>query len=101
MFRERPPNWSVQIPVRARGMVLAGESLFLAGPPDLIDKDDPYGAFEGRKGGLLWAVSTADGKRLAEYRLEAPPAFDGLIAARERLFITTIDGCVSCWGAAK
>ena len=97
MFRERPPKWSVQIPVRARAMVLAGKTLFLAGPPDVIDERDPYGAFEGRKGGLLWAVSTVDGTRLAEYTLETPPAFDGLIAAGERLFLTTADGCVSCW----
>ncbi len=78
-------------------MVLAGKSLLLAGPPDVIDKDDPYGAFEGRKGGLLWVVSTTDGGRLAEHPIEAPPVFDGLIAAGERLFITTTDGCVSCW----
>jgi len=97
MFRARPPKWSVQIPVRARGMVLAGESLFVAGPPDVILEDDPHGTFEGRGGGLLWAVSTRDGKKLAEYEMEAPPAFDGLIAAGERLFITTTDGCVSCW----
>jgi len=97
MFREQPPKWSVQIPVRARAMVLAGETLFLAGPPDVIDERDPYGAFEARKGGLLWAVSTADGKRLAQRALEIPPAFDGLIAAGRRLFMTTTDGCVSCW----
>jgi hypothetical protein len=97
MTRTQPPKWSVNIPVRARGMVLAGESLFLAGPPDVIDKDNPYGAFEGRKGGLLWVVSTKDGAKLAEYQTEAPPAFDGLIAAGQRVFLTTMDGCVSCW----
>lgn len=97
MSRTRPPKWSVRIPVRARGMVLAGDTLFLAGPPDVIDPDDPYGAFEGRKGGRLWAVSTTDGSQLAEYPLDSPPVFDGLIAAQQRLFITTTDGVVSCW----
>jgi hypothetical protein len=97
MSRSRPPKWSVRIPVRARGMVLAGSTLFLAGPPDVIDPDDPYGAFEGRKGGVLWAVSTADGRKIAEYVLPAPPAFDGLIAAGRKLFLTAADGCVSCW----
>jgi hypothetical protein len=79
-------------------MVLAGDTLFLAGPPDVIDPDDPHGAFEGRKGGRLWAVSTTDGSQLAEYPLDSPPVFDGLIAAQQRLFITTTDGVVSCWG---
>jgi hypothetical protein len=99
MSRAHPPKWSVKIPVRARGMVLAGagKTLFLAGPPDIIDQDDPYGAFEGRKGGLLWAVSTTDGSKIAEYELQTPPVFDGLIAAQQELFITTTDGCVSCW----
>jgi hypothetical protein len=97
MSRTRPPKWSVKIPVRARAMVLAGDVLFLAGPPDIIHNDDPHGAFEGRKGGLLWAVSTTDGRKIAEYQLDMPPAFDGLIAAREKLYITTTDGCVSCW----
>lgn len=97
MIRTGPPKWSVTIPVRARAMVLAGETLFLAGPPDVIDSDDPYGAFEGRKGGRLWAVSTADGARLAEYEMSVPPVFDGMIAADQCLFITDRDGAVSCW----
>jgi outer membrane protein assembly factor BamB len=98
MSRTQPPKWSVKIPVRARGMVLAGDTLFLAGPPDVIDPDDPHGAFEGRKGGRLWAVATADGSKLAEYPLDSPPVFDGLIAAQQKLFISTTDGVVSCWG---
>jgi len=97
MSRNRPPKWSVKTPVRARAMVLAGDTLFLAGPPDVIDQDDPYGAFEGRMGGLLWAVSTVDGRKMAEYQLKSPPVFDGLIAAQQKLFLTTVDGCVSCW----
>jgi hypothetical protein len=97
MSRTRPPKWSVTIPVWARSMVLAGETLFLAGPPDVIDQDDPYGAFEGRKGGRLWAVSTTDGSKITEYPLKSPPVFDGLIASQQQLFLTTIDGCVSCW----
>jgi len=96
-IRPAPPKWSVQIPLRARAVVLAGKNLFVAGPPDVIDEDDPLGAFEGRGGGLLWAVSTADGKKLAEYPLESPPVFDGLIAAGGRLYLTTTDGRLSCW----
>ncbi len=101
MSRSQPPKWSVTIPVRARGMVLAGDTLFLAGPPDVIEPDDPLAGFEGRAGGRLWAVSTTDGEKLAEYRLDAPPVFDGLIAARQKLYITMIDGTVSCWSAPE
>jgi outer membrane protein assembly factor BamB len=97
MARVEPPKWSVQIPVRALGMVLAADTLFLAGPPDVIDADDPYGAFEGRQGGRLWAVSTADGSRIVEYQLDSPPVFDGLVAAHGKLYFTTSDGRVCCW----
>jgi len=105
MTRAAPPRWSVQIPVRARAMVLAPSApgkeagrVFLAGPPDAIDPEDPLAALEGRAGALLWAVSSADGSKRAEYRLACPPVFDGLIAARGKLFLATVDGAVSCWG---
>jgi hypothetical protein len=82
-------------------MVLAGETLFVTGPPDVIDSDEPMAAFEGDKGGLLWVVSASDGKKLAEYKLESPPVFDGIIAASERLFISTRDGRLLCMGKAN
>ncbi len=96
--RVRPPKWSGWVPVRVRAMVLAGETLFVAGPPDELDPKDPMGAFEGRKGALLWAVSTADGKRLSERKLDAPPVFDGMIAAGGRLYLSTRDGRLTCMG---
>jgi len=92
-------KWSVLVPIRVRAMVLAGEKLFVAGPPDVVPADDPLAAFEGRNGGVLWAVSGSDGQKLAQVqRLDAPPAYDGLIAAAGRLFLSTTDGQVLCFG---
>ena len=65
--------------------------------PDVIDPKDPHGAFEGRKGARLLAVSTADGRELAAYPLTVPPVFDGLIAAHGKLFMAMADGTVACW----
>jgi len=111
---EAPPaeQWYTDVPLLARGMVLAGETLFIAGPPDLVDEPqamktmndpkvaaalaDQAAAFAGAKGALLWAVSAASGERVAEYTLEAPPVFDGLIAAGGRLYLSTTDGKVLC-----
>jgi len=92
------PKWSVQVPVRFRAMVLAGDRLVAAGPPDVVPDDDPYAAFEGRKGARLWVVSTEDGRRLAEYPLDRLPVFDGLSAARGRLYLATDDGRITCMG---
>jgi len=96
--RARPPRWMEWVPIRIRAMVLAGEILFVAGPPDVLDPQDPLAAFEGRKGGLLRVVSAADGRKLAEYKLETPPAWDGMAAAEGRLYISMRDGKVICLG---
>lgn len=98
--RENPPVWYKWVPVRIRAMVAAQGTLFVAGPPDVVDPDDPMAAFEGREGAVIRAVSTADGKTLAEHKLDAPPVFDGLIAASGRLFMCTTDGHVLCLGTA-
>jgi outer membrane protein assembly factor BamB len=99
--RAKPPLWSKQIPLRARAMVLAGEKLFMAGPPDVVPEDDPYAAFEGRRGAQLWVVSAGNGEKLAEYKLESLPAFDGLIASAGRLYLSTADGKVLCFSETK
>ena len=94
-------RWQRYVPIRSRGMVLAGDVLFLAGPPDVVPKDNPYAALDGRVGALLWAVSAADGKTLSEAKLACPPVFDGMAAAGGRLYVATVDGRVLCFGEAK
>ncbi len=108
-------SWSDDLSVQATSMVLAGEALFVAGPPDVSDEEaavkglnDPAtqkklaeqsAAFEGKRGALLVAVSPSDGKKLAAYRLDSMPRFDGLIAANGKLYIVTADGKVLCLAA--
>ena len=109
-----PTQWKRKIDLLARGMVLCGKVLFVAGPPDLFgvapgDARHPYSpasveslrsqreALDGTKGCLLWAVSTVDGRRLSEHKLDGLPAWDGLIAANGRLYLTMQDGTVCCF----
>ena len=92
------PTWSVDLPMRPRAMLRAGKGLFLGGMPCEIDEKDPFAAYEGRKGGLLWAVSPADGSKISECKLKAPPVWDGMAAANGRLYISTEDGGVLCFG---
>jgi hypothetical protein len=95
-------RWSVYVPVRVRAMVLAGDKLFIAGPPDVVPADDPLAAFEGRKGAVLWSVSASSGQKIAAVQhLDALPAYDGLIAASGRLFLTATGGRVLCFGEQK
>ena len=94
--RAEEPLWAVWVPVRARAMVKAGDTLFLAGEPDVLDAKDPYAAFEGRKGAKIIALSATDGKQLAGRDLDIPPVFDGMIAVPGRLLIALSDGSLVC-----
>ena len=94
--RAEPALWQSWLPVRVRGMVKAGDTLFAAGAPDVFDEKEPFAAFEGRRGASLVALSAADGKQLTEMKLDSPPVFDGLIAAEGRLFMCQRDGNIVC-----
>jgi len=96
--RMRPTKWSQWVPIRMRAMVLAGDTLFVAGPPDKLVSNDPLAAFEGRTEGILWAVAAEEGTKILEYRLDSPPVFDGMIAANKRLYVSTMKGKVVCLG---
>lgn len=96
--RSRPAKWITRVPLQMKGLVLAGAHLFGVGPPDVVPDDDPAAAFEGKLGSRLWVASTADGEKVAEYPLQQTPIFDGLIAAREHLYMATEDGRLICFG---
>jgi len=106
--------WSHSLPVMVRALVVAGNAVFAAGPPLLLDEAEAYerygdpkiqqklaeqvASFEGRKGGILVVVSKTEGKKLAAYRLPEPPVFNGMAASQGRLFLTTLSGKVLCLG---
>ncbi len=91
--------WVREIPIRVMAMVAGRDSLFAAGTPHVIDPDDPWAAFEGRRGGRLRVVSKKNGETLADYRLDSPPVWDGMAAAAGRLYLSAVDGKVYCFGA--
>jgi hypothetical protein len=91
-------TWMERVPVRIRAMVLATGRLFVAGPPDVVDPKDPLGAFEGRKGGLLYVIDSASGEKTADHKLPSSPVFNGAAAANGRLYIADEDGSITCFG---
>ena len=105
----KPNRWNVELPFHVRAMLVAGETMFIAGPPELVKPlgteeeallldrpEEPVAAWRGTQGGYLWAVATTNGKRLWECKLEAPPVFDGMAATEGRLYMATTDGSVVC-----
>jgi len=108
-------RWTKDCPIMVRAMTLADKTLFIAGPEDLLDEDAAFKAFPnpdakkqiadqqaalaGKRGAILKAVNPETGEMTAEYKLTAPPVFDGMIAADGRLYVVTTDGKVSCYAA--
>ncbi|MDP7289754.1 MAG: hypothetical protein QGH94_17360, partial [Phycisphaerae bacterium] len=97
-IRRNPEKWQTLIPLRIRAMVLAGDRIFAAGTPDVLDPKDPLAAFEGRAGASLQVFSTKDGSKIGSYPMKSEPAFDGMSAAAGRLFLVTNDGKLICFG---
>jgi len=100
-------NWSNTKSPIVRAMVLAGDCLVVAGPPDVGQRDpkilsfmnekEARAAFNGGKGVLLQVVSAADGKVLSEHKLEAMPVFDGMSSTDGRVFLSLKNGALQCW----
>ena len=96
-------SWSITEPFQPRAMVLAGDSLFLAGWLDspaielktgrAARTDDPD-AHES----VLRVYSAKTGGRLAERELDGDPVFDGAAAAHNHLFISLKNGKLICLG---
>ena len=105
--------WTVDVPMLVRALVLADGTLFIAGPPDVVDenealklladgdmtkrRDEQVAAFAGGRGGALWAVSTSDGAKTAAAELASPPVWDGMAGAYGKLYMATMDGSVECF----
>jgi hypothetical protein len=109
-------QWNQHSPVFARAMCMAKDTIFVSGPPDMIDeeyafermsKKDPAvykelaeqdDALAGKSGGSLLAMNTAKGEFGSEVKLESPPVWDGMAVAQGRLYVASVDGKVRCFG---
>ncbi len=113
--REVKTLWPDQeVPFLVTAMAMADNMLFLAGPPDIkiIDQPGIYKraaqpefqkklahqnrVLSGDEGAILWVIDKRDGNKLAEYRLEHMPVFDGMAAAKQSVFLSTVDGRLVC-----
>ena len=95
--RGTPAVWQQYLPVRIEAMALTSDTLFAAGPPDVLNPGDPLAALEGRQGGVLLAIDPTTGERISQAQIPDPPRFDGMSAAGSRLFLVTRDGKLIAW----
>ncbi|MFO0941782.1 MAG: hypothetical protein U0930_13585 [Pirellulales bacterium] len=110
------PKWANDVPIYVRAMALSGDLLFMAGPPDIIDEEKTFkqiaerdtqvqkllaeqdDAILGRFGGQLLVVNAQSGQVVHKLELPTTPAWDGMALANERVYMTTLDGKVVCFG---
>lgn len=109
-------TWDRFVPIVARSMALAGKTVLVSGAPDIIDEEyaferlaakDPAilkelaeqdAALDGKRGARMWAVNVETGEQSAGMELTSPPVWDGITVARGRVYVSTMDGRLQCFG---
>ena len=109
-------DWDRPVPLFAQGMVLAGDTLLVAGPPDIMDEEYTFEriiaedkevdkvlrrqdqVLKGADGGKLLSVSVSSGEQNEELKLDALPVWDGMAVADGSLFVATKEGKVHRFG---
>lgn len=108
-------GWDTYVPIITRSMTLVGHTLAVSGPPDLLDEEYAFermaakdagiqhdleeqdASLSGQRGARLLLVNVESGEKVANMNLESPPVWDGMIVARGKLFVATMDGRVKCF----
>ena len=111
------PKWTEDVPIYVRSMLLSGGRLFIAGPPDIIDEESTFQkltekdeevqqllaqqdrVLNGTDGALLLSVNIDTGKIQDRVELPVLPGWDSLAGAEGKLFLSTLDGSVICFGS--
>jgi len=106
--------WNRDIPLIVQGIAIADKTLFVLGPPDVLNEETAFerlragdpriqealanqnASLSGKRGATLLAVSIEDGKTLSEIKIDSPPVWDGLAAANGRLYVSQANGEVVC-----
>ena len=112
-------DWQRYVPIITRAMAKAGNSLIVSGAEDLVDEEYAFerlaakdksilqqlqeqdDALEGKRGAKLWAVAVDNGNQSTGIDLASPPVWDGMAVAQGRLYVSSLDGVVRCFGKAK
>ena len=104
-----PPEklWSKKNPITVRAMAIASNQIIIAGPVDVGQKTDHLAfknpkqaqeAFEGKKDIFLQMINKENGEKTFELKIDEYPSFDGLSVASGKVFLSSKNGTLSCFG---
>ncbi|MCK5849637.1 MAG: PQQ-binding-like beta-propeller repeat protein [Kiritimatiellae bacterium] len=82
-------NMDFKPPLQVESLILAGQTLCAGGVTDQADVS---------KGGFIWGLSINGGNKTFELKLKSAPVWEGLSVAYGRLYVSTRDGKLSCFG---
>ena len=86
----REIKWTMQPPFVVRSLVLTRDALLVAGAASLTENAETHGP------GTFWVASRENGSMRSTCTLPAPPVLDGMALIDSGVFISTIDGAVTC-----
>ena len=91
LFGTGSRKWSINVkaPRQVRALVVAGHHLLWA---------SAKARYSPAQGGVLTLSNTRDGATVTEVALPAPPVFDGLAVAHERVYISLVNGTLLSLG---
>jgi outer membrane protein assembly factor BamB len=67
-------------------------------PAILQELKEQNEALEGHRGAKMWAVNVETGEQSAGLELTSPPVWDGIAVSQGRVFVSTMDGKLQCFG---
>ncbi len=90
-------HWSRNINLSGRAMIKAGGTLYLAGP---ASTEEMYFDDEDARA-VLAAFNADDGKPISRIEIASQPVFDGMAAAKGRIYLSLVNGEVVSYGGAN
>ncbi len=93
---DRKEVWTHRLRMLGRAIVLAGQTVYVAGP--VVKPGHGSAVLSEGPEGVLLAVAASDGAEQARLPLDAAPVFDSLVCAGGRLYLALRDGQVLCVG---
>jgi len=103
-------DWKRRLPVRAKSLIKTADTLFVAGPEDLIDEEVVFDnarskdnqkllhaqnqAIRSSQGGKLTAISVNNGGLVQTITLDSGPVWDGMAVAYGKVYIAGKDGSI-------
>ncbi|MCW8130638.1 MAG: PQQ-binding-like beta-propeller repeat protein [Planctomycetota bacterium] len=109
-------QWTASLSIYGRAMAMAGKTILVAGPPDMVDEEYAFERLVNKdkaiaaslmeqaqalenKGGASMVGYSSSGEAGQNVTLDSSPVWDGMIVAQGRIYLCGLDGKIYCYAA--